>query len=77
MAAIGLVHGFVGAVLMYRFGVPRYPEKSRAGAGFIRLEEDDEDEKRSVDQADRWGRLGVALVAAGFVFQLLGLVWGT
>jgi hypothetical protein len=63
---------------MFRFGVPSYPEKSRAGASFLLLEESpDEEEKRRVERADLIGKFGVALVAAAFVFQFAGLVWGT
>jgi hypothetical protein len=77
LAGIGLVLGFAGAVLIFRFGVPSYPERSRAGSSFLLLETTDEDEKRRVERAARAGTFGVALVAAGFVFQLLALVWGT
>ena len=64
-------------MLMFFFGVPAYPQRSRAGSSFLLLEEADEDEKRRVERAARLGTLGVALVAAGFVFQFLALVWGT
>ena len=77
LAGIGLILGFAGAMLMFRFGVPAYPERSRAGSSFLLLETTDEDEKRRVVRAARFGTSGVALVAAGFVFQFFALVWGT
>ena len=44
MTGSRLVLGFAGAVLMYRFGVPFYPEESRAGSSFLLLDEPDEGE---------------------------------
>ena len=73
LAGIGLVLGFAGAVLMFRFGVPSYPQKSRAGSGSILLESTDEAEKQTVRRADLIGKTGVGLLATGFLLQLIAL----
>jgi excisionase family DNA binding protein len=50
---IGLVLGFVGAMLLFFFNVPRFPTREDAGNIRLILEQDDEDEKERVKWADR------------------------
>jgi len=87
LTAIGLVLGVVGALLMFRFGVPMYPVKSSAGTSSLLLEESDEKEKRRVERADpyreRWSRTSRARVplparwASLLTIEEHVVVWGT
>jgi hypothetical protein len=72
--AIGLTFNVVGGVLMFFFGVPAYPQRTRAGQSYLLLERDDNVEKRRVIVADRIAKLGVALLILGFVIQLIALL---
>jgi hypothetical protein len=72
----GLVIDVIGALVMFWFGVPRYPQRSTAGTSALLLEEDDEDERQRVKWADRLGRGGALLLAVGFGLQFVGLVAG-
>lgn len=74
LTAIGLALGFIGALLMFRFGVPAYPDKSSAGNIHIIAEQSDEDEKQRVERAEVIAKVGVALLAFGFLLQFVGLV---
>jgi hypothetical protein len=65
---VGLALVLVGCVLLYLFGLPAAfnPE----GKSFIQLENDS---KADIDKGKRyrsWGRLGIALVGLGTVFQI-------
>jgi hypothetical protein len=77
LTGIGLVLGFVGALLLFFFNVPRYPLKADAGKLGLELEQEDEAEKERVKWADFWSRCGVVLLAIGFALQFAGLVCGT
>jgi hypothetical protein len=70
----GLTCGFVGAVLLFLYGVPRYGPLSSAGQSFLLLEEDDPEERSAVERADALGKLGMILIAVGFVLQFIALL---
>lgn len=70
---IGLTCGLVAALLMYRYGVPRYPHWSLAGRSVLLLEQDDHAELAAVYRAERLSRAGVVLLAVGFLLQLIAL----
>ena len=73
LTGVGLVLDIAGVVLLFIYGVPGYPERSSAGAIQIVAEQTDEDEKRRVERAYRRGKCGLALLIAGFAFQLGGV----
>lgn len=70
---MGLVLGILGALLVFRFGVPAYPDKASAGVIHLILEEADEEEKAAVTKAARVAKLGAALLALAFGFQFVAL----
>jgi hypothetical protein len=76
LSASGLVCGSVGALLIYRFGVPHYPERRRAGQSALLLESHDSAEVGRVKWAVRLAKSGAILIAASFAFQLAGLLLG-
>jgi hypothetical protein len=73
LIGLGLALDIAGACLVFRFGVPAYPQRARAGQSYLLLEENDPEEKQRVERADRLGKLGIGLLIAGFAFQLVGL----
>jgi hypothetical protein len=74
LIGFGLALDIAGACLMFRFGVPAYPQRARAGQSHLLLEEDDPEEKQRVERADRIAKLGIVLLVAGFAFQFVGLL---
>lgn len=73
--AIGLTLNLVGALLMYFFGVPRFPQKDRAGHSYLLLESSGSDTKEisRVHRADLLAKLGGLLLVGGFAVQLIAL----
>lgn len=69
--SIGLVLDIIGALLLFKFGLPA--EISRSGSvGWTEIEPE---RTRMVDEArhyDRMGHLGLGLLIAGFLVQLVG-----
>ena len=63
-----------GSLLPFCFGVPNYPEKSRAGHINLIGEQEDPDEKGRVRRADWLSEGGAQLLALGFVFQFASLL---
>jgi hypothetical protein len=51
-------------------------EHRSAGTVLIAAQRTDEEEKRRVERADRRGKFGLALLIAGFAFQLSSVVAG-
>lgn len=66
---IGLLLDMVGAVFLFKYGLP--PDLSRTGATFLRLEQDDESEKAKAQQYDQLGYIGIVLMFIGFALQLV------
>jgi hypothetical protein len=67
--SIGLGADIIGAVLLWRFGLPR--DVRRSGASYLLLEQTDEREVAKAKRYDALGTLGICLLAAGFALQLL------
>jgi hypothetical protein len=67
--SIGLVFDIVGAVLLWRYGLPE--PISRTGAVHLILEQTDDTEKAKAKRYDRIARWGIALLIVGFALQLL------
>jgi hypothetical protein len=66
--SIGLLLDIFGVVLLFRYGLPA--DVTRSGASYLLLEGEDEAEKLKAQHYDRMGQLGLALLIAGFLFQL-------
>lgn len=68
----GLLFDIVGAVLIWRFGLP--PEVSRSGASYLVVNPDDSvmaATKKMAARYDFLGRLGLALLIFGFFIQIV------
>lgn len=66
---IGLILDIVGAVLLFKFGLPA--QIDRTGSVHIITEEVDHDEVRKGKLYDRWGKIGLVLLMVGFALQLI------
>jgi hypothetical protein len=64
----GLCLDIAGAVLIFNFGLPAAID--REGRIHIIAEQIDVAEKKRAERFDRYSRLGLALLAVGFVGQL-------
>jgi hypothetical protein len=71
---IGLVCNIVGALGIFRFGVPHYPTRERAGTSALLLERDDPEERARVERAYRASQGAALLLVAGFVLQFVALL---
>lgn len=67
--SIGLVCDIVGALLVWRFGLPE--PISRSGAINIICEQADESEVAQAKRFDRFAGCGISLIVGGFVLQLV------
>lgn len=66
--SIGLVLDIIGAILLWKYGLP--PSLSREGHVAIIQEQDDEAEAEKAKWYDLLGNVGMGLLLAGFVLQL-------
>jgi hypothetical protein len=66
--SLGLVCDIVGALLIWKFGLPETIDRS--GAGFLQLEQIDEAQIIKGRLYDRWARIGIAVLVLGFILQL-------
>ena len=69
MDIIGLILSFAGAIIILFFGLP--PRISESGAIHLALEQVDQDEIRKGKKYRMISRIGLILLAVGFLFQLL------
>jgi hypothetical protein len=67
--SLGLVLDIIGALLVWKFGLPAHI--SRTGAIYIIAEQTDEVEAALAKKFDRWAKVGLLCLALGFGFQLL------
>jgi hypothetical protein len=67
--SIGLVCDIMGAVLIWRYGLPA--PISRSGAIHFILEQSDETEKAMAKRYDCIARCGIVSLVGGFVLQLI------
>ena len=73
ISSAGLVLDIIGAVLIWRFGLP--PSVRREGHSYLLLEGTDEAEKAKAARYDRYGQIGIGLLITGFLLQLVGNLW--
>jgi hypothetical protein len=66
---VGLLLDIVGAVLLFKFGLPA--AISREGHVHLVAEQVDEAEIRRSNRYDRLGKVGLALLVDGFALQLI------
>ncbi|MDX2253199.1 MAG: hypothetical protein NW202_13015 [Nitrospira sp.] len=67
--SLGLVFDIIGAVLLWRYGLPE--AVSRTGAIALILEQDDKAEAAKTKRYDLLSSCGMILLVVGFVLQLL------
>jgi hypothetical protein len=72
--SVGLVLDIVGAVLLWRYGLPE--ALSRSGAIYMILEQNDPAEAAKAKWYDRLANWGMLLLVVGFALQLASnFVW--
>lgn len=69
MDIIGLILSFAGAIIILLFGLP--PRVRESGTSFLALEGEDKDEIKKGKRYRKLSKLGLFLLAVGFLFQLL------
>ena len=69
MDIIGLILSFAGAIIIFIFGLP--PRVRESGARYLLLEGEDKDEIEKGKRYRKISKLGLFLLAIGFLFQLL------
>ncbi len=69
MDIIGLILSFTGAAIIFFFGLP--PRVRESGKSFLALEGEDRDEIKKGKRYRKISKLGLFLLAVGFLFQLL------
>lgn len=70
LALVGLAGDILGAVLIWRFGLPE--QVSRHGGVLLLTEQADPVEIRKADRYDLLSRTGLGLLVAGFALQFIG-----
>jgi len=66
---IGLSLSFVGAIIIFKFGLP--PRVSESGSIYLTAEQSDKDEINKGKKYRIISRIGLGLLAAGFLLQLI------
>ena len=70
-AVIGLVLDIVGTILIFKYGLPSKVKEK--GSAFGGTESSDQERARLDDnkRVEFWARIGLSLLIAGFIFQLI------
>lgn len=66
----GLILSLIGIVILFVFGMPF--RVRTGGATYYVAETEDEDEKKREALFDKLGWLGLAIIVAGTIFQIVG-----
>ena len=72
LSPIGLILDIIGAVFIYKYGLPE--EVSRTGSINLVLEQEDEEEIEKGKRFDRLSKIGFYLLIVGFLFQLISSI---
>ncbi len=67
--SLGLILDIFGAILIFLFGIS--PNISREGHINLILEQEDTSEKEKAKKYDSYSRIGMYLLIAGFILQLI------
>lgn len=67
--SIGLIFDIIGAILLWKYGLPE--PISKTGAVYIIAEQTDEVEKELANRYDQYANAGIGLLILGFVLQLI------
>jgi hypothetical protein len=70
LGIIGLSLSFIGATIIFFFGLP--PRVRESGARHLLLEGEDKEEIKKGKRYRKLSKLGLLLLAVGFIFQILG-----
>jgi hypothetical protein len=70
ISSLGLVLDIVGAVMLFKFGLP--PDFDPLGRSFLITSTTHDDERAKGDRYRFWGRFGLVLMILGFAGQLAG-----
>lgn len=73
LTVAGLVLDMLGAMLLWRFGLP--PQIDPQGRDFIITSTVNDDEVRQGGSYRRLSHLGIGLLIAGFGLQAIGALW--
>ena len=73
ISPFGLILDILGAVLIYKYGLPE--EVSRTGSIVRVVEEEDETEIIKAKKYDEYSRIGFWLLILGFIFQLISSIY--
>ena len=65
----GLVVDIIGAVLLFKFGLP--DSINRKGHIYLITEQNNPEEERKCQQYDRFGKLGLIFIIIGFLLQVI------
>lgn len=69
---VGLCLDIVGALLLWRYGLP--PDVRRGGVGALLIEQVDPEEAAKAERYDCFGACRAGLLIGGFALQLVGTV---
>jgi hypothetical protein len=69
LGVIGLSLSLAGAIIIFFFGLP--PRVRESGRFYLALEQEDKDEIKKGKRYRKISRLGLILLAIGFLLQLL------
>jgi hypothetical protein len=74
LSPVGLVFDIIGAIIIFKFGLPK--EISRSGSISLVLEKEDEDEKALAKKYDNYSKYGFYLLILGFILQFISSITG-
>lgn len=69
MDILGLASSLAGAIIIFFFGLP--PNVRESGMRYLALEQEDKDEIKKGKRYRMISRIGLILLAVGFLLQLL------
>ena len=69
ITSTGLVFDIIGALLLFKFGLPKIPRTG--GEQFISIGTKDQNAVKVEERYDYWGKAGVILLVLGFLGQLI------
>jgi hypothetical protein len=71
LLGLGLFLNFIGALLLWKFGLPK--NVNRSGTRYRSVSDIDENEIKKAKVYDKWATIAVILLIVGFVFQFIAI----